>query len=136
MSDKRDKVIRAAGGLVWRGSGDSREIALVHRAQYDDWSLPKGKVEDGETWVAAALREVEEETGCSVSLDEFAGCSCYSVKGIAKVVLFWHMILDSETVFEPNKETDELIWLSAVEATRRLDYDTERALLTEHSKLD
>lgn len=136
MLKRKDDVIRAAGGLVWRGVEKGKEIALVHRAEYDDWSLPKGKVEDGETWVAAALREVEEETGCSVSLGEFAGCSCYSVKGRAKVVLFWHMILDRETVFEPNKETDELIWLSAVEAARKLDYDSERALLTEHSKLE
>ena len=135
MPKRKDDVIRAAGGLVWRGADEGRELALVHRAQYDDWSLPKGKVEEGESWVAAALREVEEETGCSVRLDEFAGCSCYSVKGIAKVVLFWHMILDSETVFKPNKETDELIWLPAVEAARKLDYDSERALLTEPSKL-
>jgi 8-oxo-dGTP diphosphatase len=129
MSKRREDVIRAAGGLVWRVTKNSREIALVHRAQYDDWSLPKGKVEKGETWVAAALREVEEETGCTVRLGRFAGCSCYTVKGIAKVVLFWHMMLDSETVFEPNEETDELIWLPAVEAASKLDYDSERVLL-------
>ncbi len=133
MSNRTDDVIRAAGGLVWRVSKGGREIALVHRAKYDDWSLPKGKVEEAETWVAAAVREVEEETGCTVRLEEFAGCSCYSVKGTTKVVLFWHMILDSETVFEPNQETDELIWLPATKAARKLDYDSERALLTKPS---
>jgi len=61
-------VILAAGGLVWRNSPRGREIALVHRPKYDDWTLPKGKLDPGESWQDGAVREVEEETGFDVRL--------------------------------------------------------------------
>jgi 8-oxo-dGTP pyrophosphatase MutT (NUDIX family) len=65
-SRKKDKhkssVIQAGGGLVWRESRAGREIAIIHRPRYDDWTFPKGKLHKGETWEQAALREVEEET--------------------------------------------------------------------------
>jgi 8-oxo-dGTP pyrophosphatase MutT (NUDIX family) len=60
-----ETVVRAGGGIVWRrGEGGVVEIVLVHRPVYDDWSFPKGKLQPGETEAHAALREVQEETGC------------------------------------------------------------------------
>ena len=64
------KEVRAAGGVVARASGDGVEVVLVHRPRYDDWSLPKGKLEPGESWEDGALREVEEETGLRCELGE------------------------------------------------------------------
>ena len=123
------EVIQAAGGVIWRDSLRGKEIAVVHRRRYDDWSLPKGKVEAGESWEKAAIREIKEETNCDARLGDFAGCSCYSVKGRPKVVLFWHMTLINEQPFEPNSETDKLLWLTVKEALDRLSYPSEKALL-------
>jgi len=97
---------------------------------YDDWSLPKGKLKRGEGWAEAALREVKEETNCRATLEEFAGCICYEVKGAPKIALYWHMQLAKERAFKPNEETDELLWLTVEEAMTRLSYRDERALLT------
>jgi 8-oxo-dGTP diphosphatase len=61
--------VKAAGGVVWRaGAGGAPEFVAVHRPRYDDWSLPKGKLDPGETWEQAALREVEEEVGLRCTL--------------------------------------------------------------------
>jgi ADP-ribose pyrophosphatase YjhB (NUDIX family) len=129
IRNPKTEVIQAAGGLVWRDSQRGKEIAVVHRRCYDDWSLPKGKVNIGESWEGAAIREVKEETNCDVSLGDFAGCSCYPVKGRPKIVLFWHMTLTDEQPFEPNSETDQLLWLTVEEALAKLSYSNERALL-------
>ena len=131
MNVQEDKtmVIEAAGGVVWRDGPGGRELALIHRPRYNDWSLPKGHLEPGESWVAAALREVEEETGCQVQLGEFAGTTNYLVKGTPKIVLFWHMELVQLPPYQANEETDELVWLKADEAWRRLTYAAERMLL-------
>lgn len=71
-------MIEAAGGLVWRfeADGTSPLVALVHRSRYDDWTLPKGKLISGETPLAAAIREVREETGYEVEVLGFAGSDC------------------------------------------------------------
>jgi 8-oxo-dGTP diphosphatase len=125
----KTEVIQAAGGLMWRDSQRGKEIAVIHRRRYDDWSLPKGKVNTGESWEEAAIREAREETNCDVRLGDFAGCSCYPVEGRPKVVLFWHMVLIDEQPFEPNDETDRLLWLTVKEALDRLSYPGEKALL-------
>src|SRR5215211_1679816 len=83
--------IRAAGGLLWRQSGKGFEIAVVHRNRYDDWTLPKGKLKECETWQEAALREVQEETGWHATITEFAGAIAYHTEKGEKVVYFWHM---------------------------------------------
>ena len=132
MANKRiskSGVIQAAGGLLWRKSQHGRQIAVVHRSRYDDWALPKGWREKGESFLEAAVREVVEETNCRLDVGEFAGCSCYVVKSIPKIVLFWNMSLVADCSFIPNEEVDELVWLTVPEAMKRLSYSGERALL-------
>jgi 8-oxo-dGTP diphosphatase len=116
-------VIRAAGGVVVRDGS----VLLVHRARYDDWSLPKGKLEPGETWEAAALREVHEETGVRGLLGEFLGESHYTVKGTPKTVRWWRMSTDDEAV--PSNEVDAVRWVAVEEAKDALSYPHERQLL-------
>lgn len=126
------QLIRAAGGLLWRDSDRGRELLLVHRKRYDDWSLPKGKLEKGEAWEAAALREVAEETGYDVSLDDFAGVVSYVIGDSPKVVLFWNMELeipDQQRRIVSDGEVDRCEWLLVPDALKRLSYGGERGLL-------
>lgn len=118
-------VIQAAGGLVWRGG----RLAVIHRPKRRDWSLPKGKLESGETFPDAAVREVAEETGCRARLGDFAGYTLYRVKRRRKLVLFWHMFVAGSCRFEPNGEVDRLEWLRPSEAIARLDHEVERRLV-------
>jgi 8-oxo-dGTP diphosphatase len=122
-------VVRAAGGVVVRGEGDRREVVLVHRPKYDDWSLPKGKLYDGEPEEDAALREVEEETGIRCRLGPFAGAVTYADRyGRPKVVRYWLMTPEGGA-FEPGEEVDEIRWLPAAEAEAALTYPHDRKLL-------
>ena len=85
-------TVEAAGGVVVRGEGEPLELAVVHRPRYDDWSLPKGKLESGERWEDAALREVEEETGLRCELgDELESARYRDRKGRDKLVRWWLM---------------------------------------------
>jgi 8-oxo-dGTP diphosphatase len=111
-------LIRAAGGVLWRpaesGSDDAIELALIHRPRYDDWSLPKGKLADGETDLEAAIREVHEETGFTVRVGEPLGTTRYRrfVNGVdrPKVVRWWAMEAVSGE-FSPTREVDALRWV-------------------------
>lgn len=123
------RVIEAAGGILWRRAGGVAELAVIHRARHQDWSLPKGKRDPGESWQETALREVWEETACRAEIERFAGGTTYTVGPRPKVVLFWHMGVVDEGRFEPNDEVDRLEWLTPEAALERLDYETERALL-------
>lgn len=127
--------ILAAGGLVWRDAARA-EILIVHRHRYDDWTLPKGKVDDGETVVAAALREVQEETGHPVRLDSWAGETLYDVDGRPKSVLFWNMTAAPAPTgpVDPDEVT-EAVWLAPDEALARLSYADERELVA-RNRLD
>ncbi|ELK54949.1 NUDIX hydrolase [Haloferax volcanii] len=122
----------AAGGLLRRDDG---RLCLVHRPRYDDWSLPKGKLEPGETLVETAVREVREETRCEVDCGRFAGRYEYRVPDDAetqsgpKGVFVWHMRVVDEHQFEPDAEVDARQWVTPVEALQRLTYETERALV-------
>jgi 8-oxo-dGTP diphosphatase len=116
-------VIRAAGGVVVRDGC----VLLVHRARYDDWSLPKGKLEPGETWEDAAVREVCEETGLRCELGEFLGSSHYAPGGLEKEVRWWTMTSADEP--HPTDEVDAVQWATPAEARRLLSYDGERQLL-------
>ena len=116
-------MIRAAGGVVVR---DGR-VLLVHRPRYDDWTLPKGKLEPGEAWEEAALREVEEEAGVRCELGAFLGSTRYEHRGEPKEVRWWAMTADGEP--RPSDEVDEVRWASVAEAAELLSYDGERELL-------
>jgi 8-oxo-dGTP diphosphatase len=117
--------IEAAGGVVVRDG----QVALVHRPRYDDWTLPKGKLDPGESFEQAALREVEEETGLHAHLvRELPGAS-YDVSGRPKIVRYWLMEVDDDSPFVPNDETDELRWVGLDEALRLLTYERDRDVL-------
>ena len=117
-------MIRAAGGVVVCRD----QVLVVHRPRYDDWTLPKGKLEPGETPEAAALREVLEETGLRCTLGESLGTTAHTQHGTDKQVDWYRMepIADSGS---HDDEVDELRWLRVAEALELLSYETERDLL-------
>ncbi|NDL58698.1 NUDIX hydrolase [Phytoactinopolyspora mesophila] len=140
MSRPKDDPVRAAGGVVWRSKGADVEIIVVHRPKYDDWSLPKGKLDPGETWEEAAAREVREETGLEVELGPFVDQVEYVEHGSKadrfrrpKVVRFWAMRAVGGT-FTPHREVDAVRWLSPHDAiqllTHELDHGTVQRFLT------
>ena len=104
-------------------------MLLVHRPRYDDWTLPKGKLDEGESFEDAALREVEEETGVRCTLGRELPGTMYMVGTRPKVVRYWLMEPKYEAPFEPNDETDALRWLSPDEAMALLSYDRDRDVL-------
>jgi len=117
--------IEAAGGVVTRDG----LFAVVHRPKYDDWTLPKGKLDAGETFEQAARREVEEETGLRCTLLRELPSTEYSVRDRPKIVRYWLMRVDSDPGFEPNDEVDELRWLSAADAAALLTYDRDKEVV-------
>jgi 8-oxo-dGTP diphosphatase len=122
--------VRAAGGVVWRRNKDGDlEVLLVHRPKYHDWSLPKGKLDEGESWEEAALREVEEETGFQVALaDELPSTDYHDRFGRPKHVRYWVMDVRGGE-FEPNREVDEVRWLPVAAAAEALSYARDRDVL-------
>jgi 8-oxo-dGTP diphosphatase len=122
-------LVRAAGGVVVRRESEQLEIALVHRPVHQDWSYPKGKLEEAETFEQAAQREVLEETGLVCRLLRFIGHTEYlDRKGRPKVVAYWVMAAE-DGAFEVNEEVDELRWVEASVATEMLSYERDRELL-------
>lgn len=133
MSEPGD-VVRAAGGVVTRSGSTGREVLLVHRPRYDDWTFPKGKQDPGETDEETALREVAEETGLACVLGVFLGATRYRDRfGRPKIVRYWHMTRDQphpeHESFHPTDEVDRLHWCSPPEAARLLTYQHDRTLL-------
>ena len=129
LSTPNAPVIEAAGGILWRKIPRGLEIALIHRDRYDDWTLPKGKREPGETWQETALREVFEETGLRAELLSYAGAMGYTVKGHPKVVLYWNMQAPADQPFIPNEEVDHMVWLPVEDAIVKMSYPDEIALV-------
>jgi 8-oxo-dGTP pyrophosphatase MutT (NUDIX family) len=121
-------VILAAGGVLCRltPAGDD-EVLVVHRKRYGDWTLPKGKLKPGESFVAAALREVAEETGCMARIEDYLGAIGYVVNGIPKAVLFWRMSPIEQTEIADHEEVAEVLWMPVAAAIQRLTYTDERA---------
>lgn len=132
-----EEFIKAAGGLVWRDAERGRQLLVIHRERYDDWSLPKGKLDPGESWPDAARREVAEETGYAVTFQEFAGVTTYYHGRRPKVVLFWNMVVSGESSppvasDQTTPEVDKMLWVDADEAANRLSYPAERALVAQN----
>jgi 8-oxo-dGTP pyrophosphatase MutT (NUDIX family) len=123
-------AILAAGAVLWRYAEDSEktEVAVVHRPRYDDWSLPKGKVDPGESEPVTAVREVEEETGYAAKLGRQLATISYPVEQGTKKVRYWAArALGGE--FTPGDEVDQLIWLPVADAIKRLQYPHDRKVL-------
>ncbi len=130
------EVVQAAGGLLVRRGNSLLEIVVVHRPVHQDWSFPKGKLEEGETFEEAALREVLEETGMECRLRRFVGHTEYvDRKGRPKAVAYWVMEVLGGS-FRPNQEVDELRWLSLEEASSILSYPRDRELIAVVSAAD
>jgi 8-oxo-dGTP pyrophosphatase MutT (NUDIX family)/phosphohistidine phosphatase SixA len=123
--------IRAAGAVLWRPAGRGTQVALIHRPKYDDWSLPKGKLDAGEHALQAAVREVAEETGMEVTLGLHFPPVRYLVDGQPKVVDYWAAQVAASAAFVPNHEVDRLDWVALSQADGRLSYDHDVALLAE-----
>jgi len=121
----RAETIEAAGGVLWRTGDDGRWYAVIHRPKYDDWSLPKGKLDPGETHPEAAVREVEEETGWRAELGVELGVVTYEHDGRPKRVEYWGMRAVAGE-FTPNAEVDELRWLPQHDARALLSYERDR----------
>ena len=114
--------MQAAGGVVWRTGPDGLEILVVHRPRYDDWSLPKGKLDAGETHEDAAVREVLEETGLHVELGpELLAVEYVDHLGRPKVVRYWSMTV-AGGAFVANHEVDEVVWLPLRDVPLELSY--------------
>ena len=122
---RRRKLVRAAGGLVVRDD----TVLLVHRPKYDDWTFPKGKVEDGETDAECALREVEEETGLRCVLGPELTQTRYRDSRQRRKVVRWWLMSVAEGEFTPNREVDEIRWAGRTEAARLLSYERDLPLL-------
>jgi 8-oxo-dGTP diphosphatase len=123
-----DPEVLAAGGLLVRDDG---RVAVIHRPRYDDWSLPKGKLEPGESFEAGALREVWEETGVRARIrDELDPVEYVDRKGRDKLVRWYRMDVDgAPDEFVPNDEVDELRWLTPADALDLVSYAHDRELL-------
>lgn len=130
---KRAPVL-AAGAVVWRervgAPPDELEICLVHRPKYDDWSLPKGKVDPGEHLLACAVREVFEETRHRITLGRPLATQRYEAAGRPKVVRYWLAEADPHAAPRlPDHEVDEVVFLPVGEALQRLSYERDAELL-------
>jgi len=123
-----DNIVRAAGAVLV----DGERVALVHRPRYDDWTLPKGKNEPGEDDIAAALREVQEETGFHGRIERDLGVVRYTVERhgavLPKIVRYYVMAVGGGA-FEPNHEVDELRWVTREQAVQLLTYERDREVL-------
>jgi len=123
-------VIKAAGGILQRSTPRGDEVMVVYRKRHQDWTLPRGKVRDGESFQEAAMREVQEETGCSCRIGNYLGTISYADDGVPKVVLFWKMSLIEEKGTKNNEEIGEALWLQVPAAIERLTHAQEKALLS------
>ena len=145
------KHIEAAGAVVLRDTSDGQEVLVVHRPRYDDWSLPKGKLDPGETLPQAAVREVAEETGTKIRLLAPLDRIGYRVGSAAKQVSWWRGLTSAVVPDPPGRaergdddhddddhqdsdavpEVDQISWLSPAEADKRLNYDQDRFVLAQ-----
>jgi 8-oxo-dGTP pyrophosphatase MutT (NUDIX family) len=132
------RIVYAAGAVLWRTgaadpAGPALEVAVIHRPRYDDWSLPKGKVDPGETAPVAAVREVLEETGHRAILGRRLDMVSYPIDQGIKKVYYW-AARSSGGEFTPHSEVDELVWLPVADAKDKLSYPHDRKMLRHFAK--
>src|ERR1700743_285049 len=120
--------VLAAGGIVLRQTRPPL-IAVVRLRKGNEWVLPKGKLDDGETPRAAAVREVLEETGHDVSVHEFLGTLAYEAGGRPKIVHYWRMETSGKPTHDLMNDVRAVDWLPLNAAVERLSRDHERAFL-------
>ena len=131
--------IRAAGGVVLRDRDGTREVVVIHRSRHDDWSLPKGKVDPGESFEAAAVREVKEETDLDCTLvRELESARYHDSSGRRKLVRYWLMLplrgrVESRA---PDHEVDRVEWVALERAEELLTYRRDRMLVLSVAQLD
>ncbi|MGV0742023.1 8-oxo-(d)GTP phosphatase MutT1 [Mycolicibacterium sp. XJ870] len=135
-----DGIVPAAGAVLWRSVGDpaadqpaATEVAVIHRPRYDDWSLPKGKLDHGETEPVTAVREIHEETGYAAQLGRRLGAVTYPIPQGTKRVWYWAARATGGD-FAPNEEVDKLIWLPVDAAMDQLGYPHDRKVLCRFAK--
>jgi 8-oxo-dGTP pyrophosphatase MutT (NUDIX family) len=127
--DAPNDLVRAAGGILTRFIAGGRvEVACIYRESRGDWTFPKGKLDDGETFEQAAIREVHEETGMSCHVVRFVGTTNYTHrKGKPKIVAYYLMAVN-EGEFTPNEEVDELVWLPLEQVRDHLTWQRDQEL--------
>lgn len=132
-------TIEAAGGVLWRGAWARRQIALIHRPRYDDWSLPKGKLKRDEPTLVGACREVWEETGVRARAGVRLPPQRYrtAVRGqmARKTVRYWSMAVVNDEGFHPGPETDAIEWLGIWPALRRVSYPRDARVIEAFANL-
>ena len=123
-------MIRAAGALLWREiAAGEIEIALVHRPRYDDWSLPKGKIDENETALACAYREVSEETGIKARFTRQLGAVEYEDNGAQKRVKYWVAQALGASDFVANEEVDQLRWLNPTDSIELATHQSDKEVI-------
>lgn len=130
------RIVHAAGAVLWRpvdSTNPGLEIAVIHRPRYDDWSLPKGKVDPGETAPVAAVREVCEETGHHAILGRRLDMVSYPIEAGVKKVSYW-AARSTGGDFTAGNEVDELVWLPIPDALKKLTYPHDRKMLRHFTK--
>jgi 8-oxo-dGTP pyrophosphatase MutT (NUDIX family) len=128
--------VEAAGGvIVRRGEMGEPEVLIVHRPRYDDWSIPKGKLDNGETHEQGALREILEETGLVCRLGQTVADSHYTDhKGRSKRVRYY-LMESLEGSFAPNNEVDEVRWHQLATAENLVSYSRDAEILSAAGQL-
>ncbi|MGC8465959.1 MAG: NUDIX hydrolase [Acidimicrobiales bacterium] len=123
---------RAAGGVIIRTKSELEEVCLVFRPHHNDWSLPKGKLDPGENFLEAALREVYEETGLRCRELQHLGSTRYEIERppFRKLVHYWTMEIVEDAIFVPNEEISELVWMGFAEAKKFVSYPHDAEILT------
>ena len=130
-------MIRAAGALLWREiAAGEIEIALVHRPRYDDWSLPKGKIDEDETALACAYREVFEETGIKARFTRQLGAVEYEDNGAQKRVKYWVAQALGASDFVANEEVDQLRWLNPTDSIELATHQSDKEMIERFLKIE
>jgi 8-oxo-dGTP diphosphatase len=123
-------VIRAAGGIIQRVTPHGDEVLILFRRRHQDWALPKGEVQDGESFQEAALREVEQDTGCTCVLGNYLGTISYADHGTPTLVMFWKMNVVRESAVSETQQMDQPVWIDLPSAIQKLSHPQEKALLS------